>query len=135
MTALGGIPSFDDAEAYYLSPGIQIGWGFRQGFFYSAQITIGWTPENPIGSDAMFPGITIGFRRNKGFNFRYIDLQIAHCSPKAFLSDGIGIGLIWLSDGAEKDSGVISRGNKNMDRILWLSHLRLLLDKTGETLA
>ncbi len=71
----------------YLSPGIQIGYDFNDGFFVASQVTIGLV-EFDFDND-IYPGITLGFRKYKTFSYGYSDLQFS------YHYFGVGFGKYW----------------------------------------
>ena len=63
----------------YISPGIQLGYGFGKGFFWEGQITIGDIFQTDRNAGFFIPGITFGLSRYYLTDqklMRYIDFQI-----------------------------------------------------------
>jgi hypothetical protein len=85
-----GIHADEDVQPY-LSPGIQIGYGFGDGFFMGSQLTLGWvTIEDAWTVSPFNPGITLGVRKSFGGNkiqISYADIQISAVVA------GLGIGI------------------------------------------
>ena len=86
----------------YISPGVQIGYGFGQGFFYSGQITVGFSYNGPrkpweVGGGIhhdpdhyyIFPGVTFGKRFYKNYSYSYTDVQVCFVG---IVGIGYGIG-------------------------------------------
>ena len=85
----------------YLSPGLQIGYGSGQGFFFSAQVSAG------IIVEGIAPAVTIGIRQYKDQTIRYADVQLTLLSASFYPygTSGIGIGMVWASPGDTTDGG------------------------------
>ena len=68
----------------YVSPGVQLGYGFQEHVLYlSGQATVGWFTNTYLN-----PGITLGLRRSKEKMYHYVDLQ------NTLVDFGFGIGLM-----------------------------------------
>ena len=81
------MPSAHAQITPYISPGVQIGYGFGQGWFYSAQVSAGFFFFNKT---YLFPApaATLGFRKYKQQSMRYADVQIS------MFIGGVGIGRV-----------------------------------------
>ena len=92
-------------ESLYVSPGVQIGYGFGQGAFYSVQVSVG-NLEYIIDGDYI-PAITIGIRKYKDRTMRYADVQFT----TGF--SGLGFGRVWVTSVAKSEEGpVIKTGRR-----------------------
>ena len=68
----------------YVSPGVQLGYGFQEHVLYlSGQVTVGWFTNTYLN-----PGITLGLRHSKEKMYHYVDLQ------NTLVDFGFGIGLM-----------------------------------------
>ena len=90
---LTAMPPAHAQAQLYLSPGLQIGHGFGQGFFFSAQVSAG------IIVEGIAPAVTIGIRQYKDQTMRYADVQLS------LVFAGLGFGRVWVTPGDKSGEG------------------------------
>lgn len=75
----------------YISPGLQIGYGFQQGMFLSGQVTFG-----AVLHPYFIPGLTLAMRKYKKHIMIFTDFQLALWGYDSSLSTGAGFGYGWV---------------------------------------
>ena len=88
---LAAMPPAHAQAQLYLSPALQVGYGFGQGMFSSIQMSAGIILED------LTPAVTIGVRKYEGQTIRYADVQLTLLSASFYPygTSGIGIGMVW----------------------------------------
>ncbi len=82
---IAALPAHAQIVPHYISPGLQIGYGFDQGLFFSAQVSAG------IILGFFAPAVTIGIRKYKDQTMRYADFQFT------LVYAGLGFGRVWAT--------------------------------------
>ena len=100
----------------YISPGLQIGYGFGEGWFFSAQVSAGIIFWN----SPLVPATTIGIRKYKDQTMRYADFQLTLFADNLFVpgAPGIGFGKVWVTP--DEGGGTITGLRFKLYHGLWL---------------